>query len=89
MTGDPAKQAEEAYVDQQDTEWADAEEPNTVPSGDTVEADRADAMAQHGADRMPTPDEEAAAPTEADPKAAAAYEDALERGANVKGEGQL
>lgn len=89
MTGDPAKQAEEAYVEQQDTEWADPDEPNTVPSGDTVDADRADAKSQHDADRMPTPEEEAAAPAEADPKAAAAYEEAIERGADVKGEGEI
>ena len=89
MTGDPANQAEEAYVEQQDTEWADAEEPNTVPSGDTVDADRADAVARHDADRMPPPEEEAAAPTEVDPETAAASEDAMERGANVKGEGEI
>jgi hypothetical protein len=89
MTGDPANQAEEAYVDQQDTEWADADEPNTVPSGDTVDADRTDAESQHHADRMPTPEEEAAAPTAADPKTATAYEEAIERGADVKGEGEI
>jgi len=34
-------------------------------------------------------DEEAAAPTELDPKTAKAYEEALERGAKVKGEGEI
>ncbi len=55
----------------------------------TVHADEADASASHDADRPPTPEEEAAAPTEVDPQVADAYEDALERGANVKGEGQI
>ncbi len=58
-------------------------------SDETVNADEADASAPHDADRPPTPDEEAAAPTEVDPQVAEAYEDALERGANVKGEGQI
>lgn len=90
MTGsDPANQAEAAYVEQNDTEWADPDEPNTVPSGDTVDADRRDAKAAHDADRPPTAEEEAEAPTKADPKVAKAYEEANERGANVKGEGQI
>jgi len=38
---------------------------------------------------MPTPEEEEAAPTEVDPAVAEAYEDAIERGAAVKGEGQI
>jgi hypothetical protein len=59
------------------------------PTEETVAADRRDA-AEHGhADRMPTPEEEAAAPTATDPAAAKAYEEALERGANVKGEGEI
>jgi hypothetical protein len=86
---DPASEAEQAYVDQNDTEWADPDEPNTVPSGNTVDADRRDAQAAHDADRAPTPDEEADAPEDVDPKVAKAYEEANERGANVKGEGQI
>lgn len=89
MTSGPSNQAEQAYIEQQDTEWADADEPNTVPSGGTVEADRRDAWAAHDADRAPTPDEEADAPSEADPDVAKAYEEANERGANVRGEGQI
>lgn len=89
MTDDPAKQAEAAYVERQGTEWADADEPNTVPSGSTLEADRADAAARHDADRPPTPEEEAAAPTEADPDVAEAYGAAAARGAAVKGEGEI
>ncbi|MCB1016970.1 MAG: hypothetical protein KDB10_17915 [Acidimicrobiales bacterium] len=58
-------------------------------SDDTKAADRADAQAAHDADRPPTDEEAAAAPTEVDPKAAEAYEDALERGAAAKGEGRV
>ena len=57
--------------------------------GATVEADLRDAAAEHAPDRMPIPEEEEAAPEEASPEAAKAYEEALERGANVKGEGQV
>lgn len=59
------------------------------PTDATVQADEADAIAAHDADRPPTPEEEAAAPTEVDPAVAEAYEDAMERGAAVKGEGQI
>lgn len=86
---DPATEPEQAYVDQERTEWADPDEPNTVPSGNTLDADRRDAAAAHDADREPTPDEEAAAPDRADPKVSQAYEEANERGANAKGEGQI
>jgi hypothetical protein len=55
----------------------------------TVEADRQDATTQGHADRPPTPEEEAAAPTSLDPEAAKAYKEAIERGANVPGEGQI
>jgi hypothetical protein len=56
----------------------------------TVEADERDAVAPHGADRAPTPEEEAKAEEfDLDPRAAKAYEEAIERGAKVKGEGQI
>ena len=59
-------------------------------SADTVKADESDAEAPHRADRMPTPAEEAAADgNELDPDVAEAYEEAMERGANVKGEGEI
>ncbi len=48
-----------------------------------------DATVGAGADRMPTPDEAEAAPDNVDPKVAAAYEEAMKTGANVKGEGQI
>ncbi len=59
-------------------------------SPETVAADESDAKAEHRADRMPTPEEEAAAErNQLDPSVAEAYEDAIERGANVKGEGEI
>ena len=66
----------------------------TVPTDDlltdeTVRSDEADANAAHDADRPPTPEEEAAAPTQVDPQVAEAYEAAMDRGAAVKGEGQI
>ncbi len=45
--------------------------PDADVTDATIHADEADAVAGHGADRMPTP------------------EDAIERGAAVKGEGQI
>ena len=82
-------QAEQEYVEKNDEEWRDADEPNTFPSGDTLTADRADAAAAHDSDRPPTPDEERAAPTEVDRDVSTAYEEAIERGANVEGEGDI
>jgi hypothetical protein len=59
-------------------------------SAETTEADEKDARSSHQADRPPTPEEEAAAEgTDVDPKVADAYEEAMERGANVKGEGEI
>jgi hypothetical protein len=56
----------------------------------TVEADERDAKAAHSADRSPTGEEEAKAEEfDLDPKTAKAYDEALERGANVRGEGQI
>jgi hypothetical protein len=58
---------------------------------ETVEADERDAQAEHDADRAPTPDEEAAAERnpQVSPESAEAYQEALERGADVAGEGQI
>lgn len=65
-------------------------DPDTTPSDDpaTTAAER-DAQAPHDGDRAPTPDEERAAPTEVDPDVAEAHREAIERGANVRGEGQI
>jgi hypothetical protein len=54
------------------------------------QVDEDDAKSKHSADRMPTPEEEKIADDlQLDPDVADAYEDAIERGANVKGEGQI
>jgi len=56
----------------------------------TRQIDEDDARATHGADRMPTPEEERIADElELDPQVAESYEDAIERGANVEGEGRI
>ena len=53
-------------------------------------AERAEAEIHAGADRMPTPDEEAAADElEVDPEAAEHYEEMAERGAREQGEGRI
>ena len=57
----------------------------------TVAADERDATVAHDADRAPTADEEVEAERRDDlpPAAAEAYKEAIERGAAVKGEGQI
>jgi len=55
----------------------------------TVAADEEEARSEHDADRAPTPEEEAAAPTSVDPSVAAAYDEANKTGAHVKGEGEI
>jgi hypothetical protein len=59
-------------------------------SEETHEVDRRDGTKQGKADRMPTPDEERAADKlELDDDVAKNYKEAIETGANVKGEGQI
>jgi hypothetical protein len=55
----------------------------------TREVAERDAKAAHGAPQVPTPEEEAAAPEAADPKAAQAYREYLDRAADAKGEGRI
>lgn len=56
----------------------------------TRAVDRRDGAQQGKADRMPTPDEERAADElELDDEVAKNYKEAIETGANVKGEGQI
>jgi hypothetical protein len=56
----------------------------------TKAADRHDAELKGDSDRMPTPEEEAAAEqNRLDPNAARAYKEAAERGANQRGEGRI
>lgn len=85
-----ADRPEGEQVAPEDREWQDATLPNTVPSGDTLEADRRDATVEGSADDPPTPDEEQAAPAgPVSRDVAEAERAAAERGANVKGEGQI
>lgn len=64
--------------------------PPTIPDRKTIKEDRRARHDSHGADPEPTPEEEAAAERagDLDPKIAAAYKDALERGAAQEGEGK-
>jgi hypothetical protein len=56
----------------------------------TLAAEEDEAQIHAGADRPPTEDEERAAEgNELDPDVARAYQEANERGADVKGEGQI
>lgn len=57
----------------------------------TKDAEHADAKAEHGAPQVPTPEEAAAADSNGptDPKVKETYEEYLETGAEVKGEGKL
>jgi hypothetical protein len=61
----------------------------TEPNASTQQAEEEEAKAPHEADRPPTSEEESAAPTEADPGVASNFEDMAQKGANVKGEGEL
>jgi len=60
-------------------------------SEETKEADRRDSAKHGAADRMPTPDEERAAEKLGKPDKTVVenYEEAMELGADVKGEGQI
>ena len=64
--------------------------PPTTPDKESIREDRAALDDDHGADRMPTPEEEAAAERapELDPEAAQSYKEAIERGAAQEGEGK-
>ncbi len=61
----------------------------TNPSDETRAAEEAQAQASHRADRPPTAEEEKAAPTSASPETGKSFEEMAEKGANVKGEGEL
>jgi len=85
----PTPEAEPEYVELQDTEWADADLPNTFPSGETLRADRRDARAAHTADEGSPADEAAAGDREADPHVADSYREATQRGVDQDGEGRI
>ncbi len=66
-------------------------EPDTTPDEQTLAEDERDAQAEHRADRAPTPEEEQAADANpaVPPETSQAYTEAIERGADIKGEGQV
>ena len=61
----------------------------TNPSDATEAAEAKEAKAPHTADREPTGEEEREAPDSPSPETAAHYQEMAERGARVKGEGEL
>jgi hypothetical protein len=62
----------------------------TRPSSDTRAAEREDAQRRAGADRAPTPEEDARADTlEPDPNAAEHEREMAKRGAAQQGEGRI
>ena len=63
----------------------------TTPSTETEEEEKKEAMASHTADRPPTDEEAAKAPTEKDldPSVAAHYREMTRRGASQEGEGRI
>lgn len=61
----------------------------TAPSDATRAAEAGEAAAPHDADRPPTPEEEKAAPGGASAETAKDYKEMAERGAEVKGEGEV
>ena len=69
---------------------ADDRQP-TRPSAQTREAEEADAQLHSAPDKMPSPDDDAAADRagKESPEVDENYEEAIERGARQKGEGRL
>lgn len=63
----------------------------TRPNDETKQTEREDAKVKAGADRMPTPEEEAVADElpGADEAVSENYREMAERGANQKGEGRI
>jgi hypothetical protein len=63
---------------------------HTRPDSETADEEEAEASRAHEADREPTEDEERAAERNTlDPAVAEHYKEATERGAAVKGEGEV
>ena len=67
----------------------ESDNSHTEPTQATQQAEEEEARAEHVADRPPTAEEEKAAPDTLDPGVAESYQEMAERGANVKGEGQI
>lgn len=81
---------EDEYVELEDDEWRNPASPNTFPSGETLQEDRREAHAEHGADRPPTEEEEELAEHHPlDETAAEHVKAAMERGARQPGEGRI
>lgn len=83
--------ADEHTPDTSEPDTRDLEDTPGEVTQATVEADEVDARHRHGADREPTAEEEARADAlpEVPEHSAESYREAAERGANVKGEGQI
>jgi len=64
---------------------------NTRPNDQTKQTEREDAKVTSGADRMPTPEEEAVAEElpDIDEDVSESYREMAERGAKQKGEGRI
>ncbi len=65
------------------------QDSGTTPSEATKAAEEQEASASHTADRPPTAEEDAAAPGAASSETEKDYKEMAEKGANVKGEGEL
>lgn len=65
------------------------QDSGTTPSDATRAEEKTEAAAPHQPDRPPTGDEERAAPSKAGSETKQSFEEMAERGANVKGEGEL
>lgn len=65
------------------------QDPHTTPSAETRREEEIEAGAAHDPGRMPTADEEKAAPGQASTETAEHYEEMRRIGAEDRGEGQL
>ena len=65
------------------------QDSGTTPSDATKAEEELEAQAPHTADRPPTSEEDSEAPTETSPETEKAYKEMTEKGAAVKGEGEL
>jgi hypothetical protein len=64
-------------------------DPEDLVSEQTRDAEAEEARAEHDADRDPTAEEDADAPTKVDPKVAERYDEMAKTGAKAKGEGRI
>lgn len=71
------------------TEHMSNQDSGTTPSEATRSAEETEAAAAHQADRPPTAEEERSAPDKASGETEKGFNEMAERGAKVKGEGEL